>query len=423
MSPDRERESRRMLSGLLAVSHLMPLEHLPAEVASHAARAGLHDARIYLCDLQQTELRLLTGAGPDAESLPGDDPAVMGVEGSLPGRAFQHGRTLYVPATGEHPQHHWVPILDGAERLGVLRVSAENNDERALEDMALLAALVALLLMSKRASSDSYARLVRRREMNVAAEMQWHLMPPRAYADERVVICAAMEPAYEVGGDAFDYAIAGSVVHLAVFDAMGHDTAAGLAANLAVAACRNNRRQGVGLVGASEAIEQVLYEQFHRDLYVTGILADLDTHTGVLSFVNRGHPLPIVIRSGRWGTEPACRPAPPMGTALGVRPTLCREQLEPGDRVVLYTDGITEAHRPGAPQFGVNRFIDFLVRHHADALPVPETLRRLIQSILAYNDGRLRDDATVVLLEWHGPTPYPPGRAESLTGIPEPHPR
>ncbi|MEU6896265.1 hypothetical protein ABZ934_31885 [Streptomyces sp. NPDC046557] len=81
--------------------------------------------------------------------------------------------------------------------------------------------------------------------------------------DASVVIGAALEPAYKVGGDAFNYARAGDVLHLAVFDSMGHDTSAGAAANLAVSVCRNERRHGAGLVEASVSIEHRLKTSSH----------------------------------------------------------------------------------------------------------------------------------------------------------------
>jgi serine phosphatase RsbU (regulator of sigma subunit) len=91
-----------------------------------------------------------------------------------------------------------------------------------------------------------------------------------------------------------------------------------------------------------------------------------------------------------------------MGLDLGLPVTICGEQLEPGDRVLLYTDGITEARNSEGQEFGLERFVDFIIRRSADGLPVPETLRRLIRSVLEYHDGRLQDDATVLLVEWHG---------------------
>ncbi|GHH43774.1 hypothetical protein HNQ79_002601 [Streptomyces candidus] len=121
-----------------------------------------------------------------------------------------------------------------------------------------------------------------------------------------------------------------------------------------------------------------MIEQYGPTRCTTGIVADLDTSTGVFTWINRGHHPPVIIRGGRWVSELRCPPAHPMGTGLGLKTTLCREQLEPVDRIVFYTDGITEARGRGNGIFGLKRFIDFLIRHHADGLPVPETLRRLV---------------------------------------------
>jgi serine phosphatase RsbU (regulator of sigma subunit) len=192
------------------------------------------------------------------------------------------------------------------------------------------------------------------------------------------------------------------VVHLGLFDAMGHDVAAGLTANLAVAACRNARRQNASLIDTGEFIERVLVEQLGSERYCTAVLLDMDINTGQISWINHGHHSPVVIRNGSWSGLLPCPPAHPLGTDLGIKATLCREQLAPGDRLVLYTDGITEAKNPGGEQFGLERFVDFILSHNAEGLPVPETLRRLVHSVLDYQKGRLQDDATVLFMEWHG---------------------
>jgi len=408
----------QMLGGLISASHLSTLTQVPALVTEHTARYGWPEVLIYLCDIQQTLLSLLTGEGLDGGRMSGDRPAELEIEGTVPGRAFQLGEIL--PSSAQQDQW-WVPLLNGSERIGLLRVTTDGpvTDEESVQDLRELGGLVALLLVTKRDTSDAYARLVRRRRMNVSAEMEWRLMPPRTFATDRVMVSALMEPAYQVSGDAFDYAFAGDLVHLCVIDAMGHDTAAGLTANLAVAACRNHRRQGHDLVQTAHGMELALLEQFHGSRYATGILADLDIGTGVLTWINRGHYPPVVIRRGRFAVSLECPPAPPMGTDLGIPPPVCREQLEPGDRLLLYTDGITEARNLEGEEFGLERFTDFLIRHHADGLPVPETLRRLIRGHLEYHQGRLNDDATVLVLEWHGPLPYAPGQAEALVGLPE----
>ncbi|MEJ8632287.1 PP2C family protein-serine/threonine phosphatase [Streptomyces sp. MS2.AVA.5] len=315
-----------------------------------------------------------------------------------------------------------MPLVDGTERLGLLRVQSTYDDARAREDADRFAALQALLIVAKRTSSDTLARLTRTEPLNIAAEMAWNLMSPRTYADGRVVISASMEPAYQISGDVYEYALDGPLVHLTLFDVMGHDTAAGLCGTLALGACRNARRQGSGLVAKGEAVEAALIDQYGGRRYATGILATLDTRTGVLSWVNRGHHPPIIIRGNRWSSHLQCPPAHPMGTDLGLPSTVCREQLQPGDRIVLYTDGITEARRGGDSEFGLDRFTDFLIRHHADNLPVPETLRRLIHAVLDYHNGVLQDDATVLMCEWLGPVVEATEPAAALADLPSSDP-
>ncbi|MGW2157595.1 PP2C family protein-serine/threonine phosphatase [Nonomuraea sp. NPDC001699] len=169
---------------------------------------------------------------------------------------------------------------------------------------------------------------------------------------------------------------------------MGHDTAAGLTATVAMGAGRTSRRQGKGLPATSKAID----EQF-IDRFATGVLADLDLRTGWLSWVNRGHHPPLVIRKSQQVATLDSVPDPPMGFCLSLSTGLLRYQLEPGDRLLFYTD-------PDGQPFGLERFIDFIVRHEADGTSAPETLRRLIHSILQHQHGRLQDDATVLMVEW-----------------------
>ncbi|MGW5492447.1 PP2C family protein-serine/threonine phosphatase [Streptomyces olivaceoviridis] len=396
-------DSAASLLRLMQASHTATLEELPGMIADHAAVAGMRDVALFVVDIRETVLRRLTGQGLGA----GDRGQEFTVSGSLPGQAYRRVDMLAEPGwegTHDRPggRRWWVAITDGVERLGVLRADTDSDDEPVREGLRDLASMAALLLLSKRSFSDSYARLVRTEPMNVAAEMQWNLTPPPAYAGHHVTVGAVMEPAYQVGGDAFDYAVAGSTLHLGVFDAMGHDTTAGITANVAVAACRNARRQGASLTETSRSVEATLIEQFGTSRYVTGILADLDMESGRLTWINRGQHLPILIRGNRWTTELACPPAGPMGAGLGLPVTTATEQLEPGDRLLLYTDGVVEARDRYGKEFGKERFVDFIRRHHSGRHTLHETLRRLMAAVMDHHDGKLDDDATVLLTEWRG---------------------
>ncbi|MFK0171055.1 PP2C family protein-serine/threonine phosphatase [Streptomyces sp. NPDC090306] len=386
----------RALVDLLEASHRAPFELLPGLLASAVRQAGAGGARLFVADLQEEVLREVTGVGLNAGK-GGDEHRI---EGTLPGRAYQSSEVT-APARGGAC---WVPVRDGAERLGVLLVEPGEGEVRPDEElMRALATMAGLLLVSKRANSDSHARLTRTRPMGIPAELQWSMMPPRTFADRRVTVSAFMEPAYQVAGDAYEYAVADDVLHLAVFDAMGHDTSAGLTAALAMATCRSHRRAGATIPDVTRDIESTLIEQFGHSRYATGILADLELDTGKFSWVNRGHLLPVLIRGGRWASTLRCPPAGPMGSGFGLPVRQCTEQLEPGDRLLLFTDGITEARDTQGREFGVERFTDFIIRHQADDLPVDETLRRLMHAVMDYHQGALEDDATVLFCEWHGP--------------------
>jgi serine phosphatase RsbU (regulator of sigma subunit) len=139
-----------------------------------------------------------------------------------------------------------------------------------------------------------------------------------------------------------------------------------------------------------------------RTVFTTAVLAELDLRTGHLRYVNAGHPPPLVMRGGKVGRTLSAGRRPPLG--LGPTDlTVGEEHLQPDDWLVLHTDGITEARDRSGTFFGEERLADFLHREAAAGHPPPETVRRLINAVLAHQDGELQDDATVLLARWTSP--------------------
>jgi serine phosphatase RsbU (regulator of sigma subunit) len=146
-------------------------------------------------------------------------------------------------------------------------------------------------------------------------------------------------------------------------------------------------------------MDGVIAEQFPASQFATAVLARLDLDSGRLSWVNAGHPAPLVVRHNALLPPLSCRSSRPLG--LQERPAVeCQVQLRPGDRLLLYTDGIVEARSPDGEFFGEERLADFVVRAEAAGDPAPETLRRLMHSVMEHQSGRLQDDASIVLVEW-----------------------
>jgi sigma-B regulation protein RsbU (phosphoserine phosphatase) len=162
---------------------------------------------------------------------------------------------------------------------------------------------------------------------------------------------------------------------------------------------RAARRDLQGLYAMARAADAALIEQFPDLRFVTAVLAELDMETGLLRYINAGHPAPMLIRRGRVVKTLDGGRRMPLGlddSAIDVG----QEVLEPGDRLLIHTDGVTEAHNRDGERFGVRRLADLTERCMADRLPAPETLRRLAHTVLAHQGGRPSDDATLLLLEW-----------------------
>jgi hypothetical protein len=402
-APDLDAVAGRVMAELLDRSHLMRPVDVAGALAQAARPLGVSAVQVYVADLQQRRLAPLAAAG-------GRAPDVLPIDSTLAGRAYQ---TITVQS-GRAGQAHqlWIPLVDGTERLGVLGLVVTDLSEAMLARYRTLASLAGMLMAGKSSHTDIYAQAQRSTEMAPQAELVWAFLPPRTFATPGVQVCATLEPAYEAGGDAFDYALLGDHLHVSIFDALGHDLGAGLLASVALASCRSTRRAGGSLAGIMARADHAIASQFGDSRFVAALLCDLDLVTGLLRWIPCGNPAPLLIRGNRTVIELDRRPQPPLGLVGVMNRQLqgvydveaaaveCTEKLEPGDRLLLYTDGVTEGRAADGVPFGSERLADFIIRHSSVGLPGPETMRRLNRAILDYQHGRLRDDATAILAEW-----------------------
>jgi serine phosphatase RsbU (regulator of sigma subunit) len=346
------------------------------------------DPVIYLADFaHQVLLPLATGLAEEK------------VAGTMAGRAFASGQP--VTSQREGSVRVWVPVVEQTTRTGVLAVTVPEASEAVLAQAELLGVFAGLAVAAAARVSD--IPHVRRggRVMSLPAGMQWDLLPPLSARTGGALIAGLLEPAYDIAGDAFDYAVNGGDLHFAILDGMGHGIASTLLTGLAVGAYRHSRRHGEPVVGIHSAIDRVLAGYYDDLSFATGIVGRLTAASGRLEWSCAGHPPPLLLRGRKVVAELDCNPTLPFGLGGGP-PQPSTEQLEPDDAVLLYTDGVVEARTQDGELFGMDRLADLLEREAASGRTPEEQLRRLVRAVLEHQAGGLRDDATLLLVHWTG---------------------
>jgi hypothetical protein len=363
------------------------------------------DPVVYLADFSH---QVLIPLPTPASAVAPEDEAIAT---TMAGRAFITSK----PVTAERNDgvRVWVPLVQGTMRTGVLAVTVPTARDDIVSGIEMLGVFAGLALAASAPLTDLSHQHRRGRPMSLAATMQWGLMPPLAAASERASIAGALEPAYDIAGDGFDYAINADTVDFAIFDGMGHGVASSLLTGLAVGAYRHARRDRCTVARMHAAIGRAISDQYDGDAFATGILGRLSTVTGEFEWSCAGHPAPLLLRDRTIVAELECEPALPFGLGDDTAAVSLRT-LQPGDAVLLYTDGVVEARTPDGEEFGLARLKDLLEREAASDRTGEELLRRLVRAVLDHHVDQLRDDASLLIVQWMG--------AEVSATIPTPRP-
>lgn len=391
----------RLLGTLLDRAHEMPPQLIAPLIAEEVASVGGRDVSILLQDYEQLVLVPLPG-----ERLAVCDPEP--ISDSAAGTAFLRATTVEVPqADGVRM---YLPLLDGSDQVGVIVLTLDTVDDNDRRLLRRLAGLVADMIVTKDAYTDQFFLARRRAPMGVAAEIQWSLLPPLTMSCPQVEVAGILEPAYEVAGDSFDYALNDDLLNVAMIDAMGHGLDAATMATVAIGAYRHARRAGTGLAEIYAFMDAAIAGQFGPDHFVTAQMMCLDIATGHLQWVNAGHPAPLLIRGHAVVQQLASPTTLPVGFG-GEDPQISSQVLRTGDRVLCFTDGLIEEHEAGAEQFGEEQLIDCVNRVERTEEGVRAVVRSLSHTLKQERGGTTSDDATLFLIEWRG------GTADHLTAL------
>jgi phosphoserine phosphatase RsbU/P len=234
------------------------------------------------------------------------------------------------------------------------------------------------------------------REIAEAKAIQEKLLPREIPQLAGYEIASAWQSARLVGGDYFDILpLDERTLGLCIADVAGKGMPAALLMSNLQAAVRGLASLSVAPDLLCRRLNSLIFRNTANDRFITFFYAQLDGPARRLSYVNAGHNAPFVLRSN--GSHERLRDG---GTVLGVFASpdyeLGSAQLSPGDRVVLFTDGVTEACNAAGEEFGEPRLLSLL--QEQSSLSADGLQARILSAVAEFSGGRWQDDATLLVL-------------------------
>ena len=285
----------------------------------------------------------------------------------------------------------------------------------------LLRARVGALLEKKRLRDEVRKNLVRlEEEMDSARVLQIGMLPrnfPVCSPEQPIAVHAVMHPAREVGGDLYDCFYAGeNTFCFLVGDVSGKGASAAMfmartrsLVRMSVELWRQWRADGIQAGQLLEAVNRELCQNNDERMFVTVFFGLFDTRTGILSFVNAGHPPPHLLRAGGDAAQIDARPALPLGVRQSAKFEAKTLAIQPGDALFVCSDGVFEALNEKGDLFSIERLNQEL---RAASGEEPVEIVRLIKNAVDTFTGTApkADDVTALALRWR-PTGQDAGKA------------
>ncbi|GAA4590111.1 serine phosphatase RsbU (regulator of sigma subunit) [Actinoplanes octamycinicus] len=360
-------------------------DRLPEVIAEHLRRHfAAEQVEVLVADLALRQFAPLLGP-PGADT----DPAALRCLGS------QQPATT----TGPAGARLHLPLSCWGERLGVLRVDLPGRpDTEQADQLRLVADELAVALRAADRMTDRYRKAQCLQRLTMAAELQWDLLPGRSLGDERFLLAGQLEPAYEVRGDHFDWALAGDRLTLTVLNGAGEGMDAALLTATAVNAMRNARRCGADLVEQAELASDALHSRYGGGLHAATLLLEIDLVGGWVDAVDAGSPHCMIGRGGEI-SQVRLEQQLPLGMFGEARYEIERFRLEPGDRLLVVSDGVHAAAPGGGTTFGESALFTALRRTRLQ--PATEAVGTVMRGLREFHAGsEPEDDAVTVCLDW-----------------------
>ena len=424
----QEIERRALEKGVLlditrALSAPLDLEEVIEAIFASLRQVVDYDAAaIYLVNRETRVLEMVSAAGyPDGT----DEAFALQIGQGIIGWVAKHGEGLIVPdvtadrryvaARHETRSEIATPLLLEGRTIGVFNLESDMEDayhEGHLEMLSAFAAQAAVAIERARTAHERIEARRLEKELAIAREIQMSFLPGRAPELPGFDLAGASITHDEVGGDYYDFIpISETRMGLAIADVSGK----GIPAALLMAGFRMSLlaeiRNEFAIRAVMRKVNALLHESTERDKFVTAFYGVLDWKNSVIIFSNAGHNPPLLLRH-----EGGVEELSDGGLAFGILPDSHYEErpmpLRPGDVLLMYTDGVSEAEDEMAEQFGVQRIED-VVRAHATE-SAADILEALVEAVRQWTGERgPSDDLTLLVLRATGTAPAMPTDAEA----------
>ena len=308
-----------------------------------------------------------------------------------------------------------VPLGVSEKVFGIIYADSPIADGRFTEDhlkvLTTLASVAAIRVENARLAEARLQQERLERELQLAMEIQQRFQPTAPPLVPGYELQGISFPCYEIGGDYYDFIERddGRLV-IALGDVSGKGTAAALLMSSLHASVHAQSGSHDTLSATISAVNRYLADNIPANRFVTLFYAELDPASGALSFLNAGHNPPLIVHAA--GTvEQLASGGLPLGIKRNAEYREGRTQMQLGDVLVIYSDGVTEASSPSGEEFGVTRLYEVVSRNiDASAAGVRD---RIESALTKFSQGtQAADDITLVIVKRQAET-----RQLSVAGV------